>query len=279
MVADGIFSDPQRLDLAGAAEHAGAGGRVLAATEVDGVEMARGANVVVVGCGRSACDLVVALSDVAASTHVVARRLLHGPADRLRHALLVSLGRVSVRQLGLDRLGLVPPATMEDIVRGGIGLASEGFSERVGDGRVTVHRDRQIRSLLGGAAPRAALDDATVLAADLVVTATGYRQRLPFLDKEVLARLTDDAGDLLLHRQLLPIAVDDLTFAGYDSSFCPLGAEIGAHRTARLRQWLLPVDPSAYRSVTADLTARHEPEHTWGVSWRRPRCESPTSCT
>lgn len=358
VVANGIYSYPQRLDFAGAADHASAGGRALTATEVRNVDIARGANVVVVGYGRSACDLAVALSDVAATTHVVARRLLwkvprriagvlnykyvlltrlgeglfryqhlrgverllHGPADRLRHALLASLGRVSVRQLGLDRLGLVPHGTMEDIIRGGVGLASEGFSERVGDGRITVHRDRQVRSLLGGEAPRAELDDGMAIPADLVVTATGYDQRLPFLDEEILARLTDDAGDLHLYRQLLPIAVEDLTFAGYNSSFfCPLGAEIGAYWTAellagrialpprkqmraeaaarlafladaldghharggyilpfsmhqldemladlgtdvgritRLRQWLLPVDPSAYRSVTADLAAR-----------------------
>jgi len=361
VVANGVFSSPQRLDLVGAKDHAGAGGRVLTATEVRDVETARGAHVVVVGYGRTACDLAVALSDVAASTHVVARRLLwkvprriagvlnykyllltrlgeglfryqdlrgverllHGPADRVRHALLASLGKVSVRQLGLDRLGLVPPGTMEDIIRGGIGLASEGFAEWVADGRITVHRDRQLRFLLGGGAPRVELDDGTVVPADLVITATGYDQRLPFLDDEVLARLTDEAGDLQLYRQLLPVAVDDLTFAGYNSSFfCPLGAEIGAHwtaellagritlppreqmraetaarlafladaldghharggyvlpfsmhqldemladlgtdvgRTTRLRQWLLPVDPSAYRSVTANLAARGDP--------------------
>lgn len=365
VVANGVFSSPQRLVLAGAEDHAGAGGRVLTVTEVGDLETARGAHVVVVGYGRTACDLAVALSNVAASTHVVARRLLwkvprriagvlnykyllltrlgeglfryqdlrgverllHGPADRVRHALLASLGKVSVRQLGLERLGLVPPGTMEDIIRGGVGLASEGFAERVADGRITVHRDRQVRSLLGSplghGTPGAELDDGTVVPADLVITATGYDQRLPFFDEEVLARLTDEAGNLQLHRQLLPIGVDDLTFAGYNSSFfCPLGAEIGAHwtaellagritlpppeqmrtdtasrlafladaldghharggyvlpfsmhqidemltdlgtdvdRTTRLRQWLLPVDPNAYRTVTADLAARGEP--------------------
>ncbi len=334
---------------------------MVTAVEVPDVELARGRHVVVVGYGRSACDLAVALSDVAASTHVVARRLLwkvprriagvpsdkyllltrfgealsrcqdlrgverllHGPADRLRRGLLTSLGRVAVRQLRLDRLGPVPPGTMEDIRRGSIALASEGFSERVADGRIVVHRDTAVRRLLGDGAPRVELDDGLVLAADVVVTATGSRQPLAFLDDEVLARLTDAAGDLLLHRQLLPMEVGDLTFAGYSSSFfCPLSAEIGAHWTAellagrialpppeqmhaetaarlavlaealdghharggyvipfsmhqldemlgdlgadvsrstRLRQWLLPVDPGAYQSLTAELTARRGP--------------------
>lgn len=362
VVANGVFSDPEVPRLAGREEHAAAGGRVVAPSALGGLEAARGAHVVVVGYGRSACDVAVAVSDVAASTHVVARRLLwkvprriagvlnykyllltrlgealfryqyqrgverflHGPGDRVRRALLTSLGRVSVRQLGLDRLGLVPRGTMEDIVRGGIGLVSEGFYDRVRDGRVVVHRDRRVVALLArDGEPCARLDDGTVVRADLVVTATGYRQGAPFLPDEVVERLTDGAGDLLLHRQLMPVDVADLTFAGYNSSFfCPLGAEIGARWTAELlagrvelppreqmraqaaarlafldaaldghharggyvlpfsmhqvdemladlgvdvgtlaraRQWLLPVDPGAYRAVTARLAARREP--------------------
>ena len=362
VVANGVFSEPEVPELAGREEHAAAGGRVVAPSALHDVGAAHGAHVVVVGYGRSACDVAVALSDVAASTHVVARRLLwkvprriagvlnykyllltrlgealfryqyqrgverllHGPGDRVRRALLTSLGRVSVRQLGLERLGLVPRGTMEDIVRGGIGLVSEGFYDRVREGRVVVHRDRRVVALLAeDGAPCARLDDGTVVRADLVVTATGYRQGVPFLPDDVVDRLTDEAGDLLLHRQVLPVDVADLTFAGYNSSFfCPLGAEIGARWTAELlagrvplppreemraraadrlaflddaldghharggyvlpfsmhqvdemlsdlgvdvgplaraRQWLLPVDPSAYRAVTARLAARREP--------------------
>lgn len=362
VVANGVFSDPEVPDLPGREAHAAAGGRVLAPSALHDAEEARGAHVVVVGYGRSACDVAAALADVATSTHVVARRLLwkiprriagvlnykyllltrlgealfryqhldgverllHGPGDGARRALLTSLGRVSVRQLGLDRLGLVPRGTMEDIVRGGIGLSTEGFYDRVRAGSVVVHRDSGVRALLApDGVPSAELDDGTVVRADLVVAATGYRQRLPFLSAEVEERLTDDAGDLLLHRQLLPVDVADLTFAGYNSSFfCPLGAEIGAHWTAELlagrvvlppreqmraaaaerlaflddaldghharggyvlpfsmhqldemladlgvdvgpltraKQWLLPVDPGAYRAVTARLAARGEP--------------------
>ena len=140
------------------------------------------------------------------------------------------------------------------------------------------------------------------------------------LPADVAERLVDQRGNFLLHRQILPVAVDDLTFAGYNSSFfSPLNAEMGAvwiasllagsvelpdraelrrrvdeqlafmdaatdghhcrgtkiipfslhnvdevlgdldldiGRGARLKQWLGPVDPSAYAGVTRRLVER-----------------------
>ncbi|HEY0934146.1 MAG TPA: hypothetical protein VGD91_10430, partial [Trebonia sp.] len=90
----------------------------------------------------------------------------------LRGNRLNSIGSVSVRQFGLKQLGLVPPGQMEDIVRGAIGLATEGFFEGVAAGRITVHGNRTIARLLSeDGLPAAELDDGTRLPADLVVCA------------------------------------------------------------------------------------------------------------
>ncbi len=51
-------------------------GRLCAATEFLDAEEARGKQVVVVGYGKSACDVAVAISDAAAGTAVIARQLL-----------------------------------------------------------------------------------------------------------------------------------------------------------------------------------------------------------
>ena len=75
-------------------------------------------------------------------------KFLHGPANGMRGRMLNSIGSVSVRQFGLSSCDLVPPGQMEDIVRGAIGLATEGFFEGVADGRIVVHRDRTIARLL-----------------------------------------------------------------------------------------------------------------------------------
>jgi cation diffusion facilitator CzcD-associated flavoprotein CzcO len=224
--------------------------------------------VLVVGYGKSACDVTVPISAVAASTDVIARQLLwkvprkingklnfkmllltrmgealfryrvlrgvekflHGPGKGLRGTMINSIGSVSVKQFGLQRLDLVPPGQMEDIVRGAIGLATEGFFEGVADGTITVHRDQTIRRLYAADDhPLAELSDGSTLPADLVVCSTGFTQGVPFLPAEVQARLIDERGNFLLYRQIRPVDVPGLYFNGYNSSFfSPLNAEMAA---------------------------------------------------
>ncbi|WP_375492140.1 flavin-containing monooxygenase [uncultured Jatrophihabitans sp.] len=268
VVANGVFCEPLVPQFPGVEDFATAGGRLCAATQFLDVEDARGKDVVVVGYGKSACDVAVAISDVAASTSVIARQLLwkvpkkvggvvnfkyllltrmgealfryrtlrgaekflHGPGNRMRRAMLNSVGTASVRQYKLKKLGLVPRGTMEGIVRGAIGLVTDGFFDRVGDGRIAVHRDRTVaRMLEKDQRPHVELDDGTVLPADLVVCATGFTQGTPFLAPDVTARVLDGRGNFALYRQILPPDVDNLYFAGYNSSFfSPLNAEVAA---------------------------------------------------
>jgi hypothetical protein len=268
VVANGVFSEPAMPDYPGAAEFAAAGGRLLAGTELHDAEPARGRHVLVVGYGKSACDVTVPLSEVAASVDVIARQLLwkvprriggllnfkwllltrmgealfrylrpwrverflHGPGKTIRRRMINSIGSVSVRQLRLAKLGLVPPGQMEDIVRGAIGLATEGFFEGVDAGRIGVRANRTI-ARLGVAAGRtvAELDDGTVLPADLIVCATGFTQGVPFLGPDLTGRLLDERGNFQLYRQIRPVDVPDAYFNGYNSSFfSPLNAEMAA---------------------------------------------------
>jgi cation diffusion facilitator CzcD-associated flavoprotein CzcO len=76
VVANGVFCEPAVPRYPGAAEFTAAGGRVLAGSELHEEEQARGRRVLVVGYGKSACDIAVPISQVAASTDVVARHLL-----------------------------------------------------------------------------------------------------------------------------------------------------------------------------------------------------------
>ena len=267
VVANGVFCEPAVPDYPGRAEFTAAGGRLCAGTDFHDAEEARGKHVLVVGYGKSACDVTVPVSRVAASTDVIARRLLwkvprliagrlnfkmllltrmgealfrylrlhgfekflHGPGNGLRRRMLNSVGTVSVRQFGLDRLGLVPPGQMEDIVKGAISLATEGFFEGVADGTITVRRDTTITRLLGGDSPRASLSDGAVVPADLAICATGFRQGVPFLPTEVQRQLLDERGNFALYRQIKPVSVPGLYFNGYNSSFfSPLNAEMAA---------------------------------------------------
>ena len=268
VVANGIFCEPAVPRYPGEDEFTAAGGRVLAGTDLHDEEQTRGKRVLVVGYGKSACDVTVPVSQVAASTDVIARHLLwkvprrvggvlnfkmllltrmgealfkylrlrgvekflHGPGNRMRGNMINSIGSASVRQFGLKRLDLVPPGQMEDIVRGAIGLVTEGFFEGVAAGRITVHPGRTIARLLDdGGAPAAELDDGTRLPADLIVCATGFTQGVPFLPPDVTRRALDDRGNFMLYRQIRPVGVPGLYFNGYNSSFfSPLNAEMAA---------------------------------------------------
>ena len=242
---------------------------MIAGTSLHDAGQAAGKHVLVVGYGKSACDVTVPVSEVAASTDVIARHLLwkvprkiggvvnfklllltrlgealfkylrprgmekflHGPAKKMRANMVNSIGSASVRQFGLKKHSLVPPGQMEDIVRGAIGLATEGFFEGVESGRIVVRAGRTIARLLASdtGAPVAELDDGTRLPADLIICATGFTQGVPFLPADVEGRLLDERGNFMLYRQIRPVDAPDLYFNGYNSSFfSPLNAEMAA---------------------------------------------------
>lgn len=288
IVANGIFCDPFLPDYPGITEFQDAGGRVCAASDFNSLDDAVGKDIVVVGYGKSSCDIAEALSEVSRTTTVVARevtwkmprklaglvnykyilltrlseglfehvdqrgfgRFLTGPGRFLRNGLLGGVQSITRRQLLLDRVDLVPEGSFERIVRHAVGLATERFYEKVRDGIIDVHRGTVISRLYDKEGrPTIELSDGTVQAADIVVCATGFTQHVPFLAEDVQGRLTDPDGNFALYRQILPIDVPGLFFVGYGSSlFSPISAEAAA-------LWVVN-----YLAGTADLPSPAERE-------------------
>ncbi|MFJ9392992.1 flavin-containing monooxygenase [Nocardioides sp. NPDC101246] len=268
VVANGIFCEPAFPEFAGVDELDAAGGRILATSDLASLEEVRGKNVVMVGYGKSSCDVAVEVSKVAASTTVVARgllwkvprklkgvlnykyllltrlgealfpyqtlkgfeKVLHANDSAIASGMLGSVEKVVTSQLALEDLGLVPSAPFSSIAKASVSLASEGFYEAVAEGTIGVRRDTVVsRFLEKDGQPHAELSDGQVVRADLVICGTGFRQDVPFLPAEVQARLQDERGNFELYRQILPLDVPNLTFAGYNSSFfSPLSAEMAA---------------------------------------------------
>lgn len=258
VVANGIFSDPVFPQYEGYADLVRAGGKLVASSQLNTLDDARGKHVVVVGYGKSACDVAAEIGPVAESTTVVARQLLwkmpkrvgkvlnmkylllsrlgealfryqdlngrmekflHGPGDKVRASMLDSIGSVATMQLKLKKLGLVPHGEFADIANSTVSLSTDGFYEQVAAGTIAVHRDTEIeRFEVEGDRPVAVLSDGARLPTDLVVCGTGFHQRVPFLDDSISARLLDDKGNYELYRQILPHDVPRLTFSGYNSS-------------------------------------------------------------
>ena len=268
VLANGVFSEPLKPVIPGEKEFVAAGGQLIPGTELHSEDQARGKHVVVIGYGKSACDVTVAVSGAAASTDVIARQLLwkvprkinnvvnfkmllltrlgeslfryrylrgfekflHGPGNEIRRGMLNSIGSVSVKQFKLKQLDLVPRGQMEDIVKGAIGLATEGFFEGVESGAIRVHRDQTIGRLFANdGVPSVELADGTVIPADIVLYSTGFTQGVPFLDEHIAAGLFDERDNFMLYRHIKPVGVQGLWFNGYNSSFfSPLNAEMAA---------------------------------------------------
>jgi len=268
VVANGIFSEPFIPPYEGREAFLAAGGRLCATSEFHDLEEARGKHVLVVGYGKSSCDVAAAVGEVAASTKVIARellwkmprkilnvlnykylmltrlgeglfeyielkgfeRFLHGPGKGVRNNMIASLQKVATRQLRLKKLGLVPEGSFDRIARSTVSLSTDELYEQIERGSSEVVRDCEIVRLgAKDGRPVALLSDGRTVDADIVICGTGFKQVVPFFSSALQERLTDKAGNFMLYRQIQPLHVPRLSFCGYNSSFySPLSAEVAA---------------------------------------------------
>jgi cation diffusion facilitator CzcD-associated flavoprotein CzcO len=303
-VCNGIFSAPAVPDFTGAAEFRAAGGTICHSSEFLNLEEARGKNVVVVGYGKSSCDVAVGLIDSAASMTVVARDLiwkmpkklggvlnykylfltrmgeglfpyielkgvekfLHGGGRPVRNSMLGSVQSLITRQLRLKKLGALPRGSFERIARSTVSLVTDGFFDLVAKGRIAIKRDTAIDQLLvEGGRRYALLKSGEKIPADIVICGTGWRQEVPFLDAEVQRKIMDDRGNFRLYRCILPTGVRNLAFNGYNSSFfSPLSAEMGALWIAALLAGKLSLPSDKAQIEATDRRLRWMEERTEG---------------
>ena len=264
IVANGIFSDPFVPEYKGADEFTKAGGKILHTVDFHNLSDVKGKNVLIVGYGKSACDVAMATVGTSANTTVIARHLLwkvpkklkevlnykmlfltrmgealfpyielkgfekflHGKGKGVRNGMLGSVQKVISKQLMFDDLGLNPGTSLETITRSTVSLATDGFYKAVKAGKLKVEVGAEIVKLEAG---KAHLSNGKVIPADYIICGTGFHQRVLFFDKEIERQLTDERGNFRLYRQILPLDTPNLAFNGYNSSFfSQMNAEFGA---------------------------------------------------
>ena len=264
IVCNGIFCIPSIPDYPGASAFTKAGGRLCHTSEFTQLEEARDKHVLVIGYGKSSCDVANATVDVSASTTVIARSLiwkipkklknilnfrflfltrmgeglfryihlrgfekfLHGPGKFLRNGMLNSVESVVEKQLRLREIGLHPEKPLETIARSTVSLVTDGYYENLLSGRLGMKVGAEITELHAG---EACLSTGETVPADIIICGTGWHQRVPFLDADLTSRITDAHGNFRLHRTMVPVHVPRLMFNGYNSSFfSQLNAEVGA---------------------------------------------------
>ncbi|MDX5349162.1 MAG: NAD(P)/FAD-dependent oxidoreductase [Paracoccaceae bacterium] len=303
-ICNGIFSAPSVPAFAGSEAFRAAGGTICHSSEFLNLDAARGKHVVVIGYGKSSCDVAVGLVDAAASMTVVARELiwkmpkklagvlnykylfltrmgeglfpyitlkgmekfLHGAGRPVRNSMLGSVQGVITRQLGLKKLGALPRGSFERIARSTVSLVTDGFFDLVASGRIAIKRDTAIDQLVVEGGRRfALLKSGERIPADIVICGTGWRQEVPFLDAELQARIMDGRGNFRLYRCILPTGVQNLAFNGYNSSFfSPLSAEMGALWIAAYLAGALDLPSEADQLAITDRRLRWMEERTEG---------------
>jgi cation diffusion facilitator CzcD-associated flavoprotein CzcO len=268
VAANGVFSTPHVPHWPGRDAFERAGGRVVVPSDVGDGRMLDDARVLVVGWGKTACDLSAVAARRAASTRVVARTITWKyPKDlglgglTFRHLVLTRageriiggayrspsgkvllsriperfprklVGRVIARAID-RRTGLTGLGLRPVVdVSASTSLVTAGFFEGVRDGSIVVHREQTVTDLaVDDGVPTAVLADGTRIPADVVIAATGYEQRLDFLPEEVTRpALARAGGRLRLYRRILAIDVPRLAFIGWAHSYrSPLTSELAA---------------------------------------------------
>ncbi len=260
VVCNGTFSEPFIPQAAGMEDFVDGGGRLLHTTQVSSPELYRGKKVVVVGYGKSACDVASAIADEASETRLAFRQAKWKVPKRVagtnyKYLVLSRFGealtkfryrngfeklihflglpplifgrmqRIFAKQQNLEACNLLPETSIIDLLFGELSVESDGFFQKVREGKIKaipgeIHSYHRGGLLLSGGER---------LEADTVVYGTGFSQTLPFLSKEIRKRFTDADGNYLLYRHILPVQVPDLAFVGYNTSFfCNLTSEMAA---------------------------------------------------
>jgi hypothetical protein len=172
-------------------------------------------------------------------------KFLHGAGKPIRDSLLGQVQWVITQQCKLDRLGLNPGVPFETIARSTVSLVTDGFYENVAAGKIRVAKNASVTSVAVADGVRVAtLSTGETIPADVIICGTGWQQTVPFLDPELLRRVTDADGNFRLYRSMIPVGVPRLAFNGYNSSFfSQLNAEIGALWLADLIAGTLTLPP------------------------------------
>lgn len=265
IVCNGIFSEPFIPPYKGIDEFVANGGKVLHTSQFNNKNDATNKDILVVGYGKSSCDVAAAVCDIAHTTHVIARTIIWKVPKRflgvlnMKYILLTRLGEnlfpyirragmaqflhstvgkpvrngllglvqaIASKQLKLKEVGLHPGNSLETIARANVSLASNDFFNKVQSKKISVHRGNSIQSLQPG---KATLDNGNVIAVDIIVCGTGWKQQVPFMEESVMKHIFDENDDFLLFKNQMPIGVSNLAFNGYNSSFySQLNSEIGA---------------------------------------------------
>jgi cation diffusion facilitator CzcD-associated flavoprotein CzcO len=260
IICNGTFCEPFIPDKDGMEIFSAAGGNIRHTSQLKDEAVYKDKEVAVVGFGKSACDVAAAIAPKAKKVSIifneakwkVPKKILginykyillsrfgesltklryRNPVEKTIHFLRIPsaaigfLQRVFSRQQKLKQTNLTPDVGIKHYFFGELSVESDNFYNQVAQKKITPVR-AAIKSFAKGGVY---LSDESYVKADTVIFGTGFTQDLPFIPANIREKFTDEKGNYLLYRNILPVGVPALAFNGYNSSFfCNLTSEIGA---------------------------------------------------
>ena len=289
-VCNGVFHQPVIPEISGSE---GFAGRILHSSQVNDQTYRTGDRVVVIGAGKSAFDCAAWAAQKGLIPTLIYRRpqwmaprylpggripgdylvtsrflsaflRYHRPSSVQR--LMQSIGTPVVRlwwaliaagwtkDLGIPQQLKPPDRLPAGLEKVGVGddfyVAINSGDARALPGSLTRFRQNEVE-----------LDDGTLVSADVVIFATGWRQDLSFLSEDIRAAIEAE-GYHRLFRQILPPAIRNIGFVGYASSFaCTVTSEIAAH-------WLSEAFMGTLQLPTAEvMQVQIDKVHGWAEEY------------
>lgn len=267
VICNGVFSDAFIPTYLGIQDFEAAGGSILHTQQVTSASVTKDKDVVVVGYGKSACDIAVALAQEARSVTLVARSTIWKLPKHINALFGLKYSWLFLTRMGESLFEYIRPWPMQkvthsvigksirDFAVGGLGtmishqlgfakngLLPPGPFDTIADSTVSLVTDGFYEAVDDGSISvrndmiierlepnKVLLADKSEIPASLIVCGTGFHQRASFLPQYISSKLVDSNGDWLLYRNILPVDVPNLSFNGYNASlFSTLTSEIGA---------------------------------------------------
>ena len=265
-VCSGTFHKPYVPVFPGQDSFIAAGGQILHSSQVKDDSILDSRHVAVLGFAKSATDIATIAADKASSCTLLYRkaqwkvprffggkinmRLLlfsrlseaffDSPKKSFGKKLLHSIGKPVVwaqwrglemllkTQFKLKKCDMVPTHRVEDQISCSLGVAPEGFYEKVHSGAIIAKRTE----IAGFNGIKIILSNGETVKADVLVCGTGFRQEIPFLEKKYQDKIKNENG-YQLFRNIIHPQIPALGFVGFNSSlFSTLTSEVAAN-------WLL----------------------------------------
>ncbi|HEY9694376.1 MAG TPA: NAD(P)-binding domain-containing protein [Oculatellaceae cyanobacterium] len=262
VVCNGTFSNPKLPSLPGKDDFTANGGQILHSTEFNDTSIVEGKRAIVVGYGKSACDIASIAANTATECTLVFRQAMWKVPRHflglvnLKYILLTrfseawfpyrQMGRIETMlhsigkplvwlfwrnvetllrlQLGLDSCGMKPDYHIDDL-ECSVSVASPGFFKYIRAGKIKPIKTSIARFIPGGVE----LANGQQVLADVVIFGTGFTQSIPFLQEQYRRMLIDEEGIFQLYRHLIHPEIPQMGFVGYNSSFfSQLTSEVGA---------------------------------------------------